>query len=74
MSGIADRLWETARLLPEPLQVQVLDFAEFLRARQNQGAPLETVALRDLCGGLGATGTFAGSAIDIQQRLRDEWH
>lgn len=38
MTSTAQRLLETARTLPEPLLAQVLDFAEYLRARQ-AGAP-----------------------------------
>lgn len=74
MPSTAERLWETARTLPEPLLSEVLDFAEFLRARQiylqvkEQDAPLT-----DLCGGLANSTTFAGSPTSIQERLRDEW-
>ena len=33
MATITERLLETARSLPEPLLTEVLDFAEFFRAR-----------------------------------------
>lgn len=74
MPTAAERLWATVQTLPEPLLVEVLDFAEFLRARQ---APLShsatNISLSMLCGGLADSATFAGSPLEIQQRLRDEW-
>jgi hypothetical protein len=75
MTSTAQRLLETARTLPEPLLAQVLDFAEYLRARQ-AGAPAgpDRVPLAALCGGLDDSATFAGSPTAIQERLRDEWH
>jgi Protein of unknown function (DUF2281) len=75
MPTIAERLWEIAHTLPEPLLAEVLDFAEFLRARQaRQEAARKTMSLASLCGGLSESTTFAGSPLDIQNRLRDEWH
>ncbi len=74
MPSTAERLLETARTLPENLLAEVLDFAEFLRARQaRQQAQSAEVPLSSLCGGLSDSSTFAGSPIDIQERLRDEW-
>ncbi len=74
MSSIAERLLETARTLPEPLLAEVLDFADFLRARQSQAffnAP-ET-PLQALCGGLENSSTFMGSPASIQEQMRNEW-
>lgn len=74
MSSIVDRLWETVRNLPEPLLAEVLDFAEFLRARQpHANADSDDVSLARLYGGLENSQTFGGSPLAIQQRLRDEW-
>ncbi len=74
MPSTAERLWETARLLPEPLISEVLDFAEFLRARQsNLQVERQDTPLTELCGGLANSTTFAGSPMSIQERLRNEW-
>lgn len=74
MSSTAERLWETARTLPEPLLAEVLDFAEFLRSREARlHAPAHDLPLTALCGGLASSETFAGSAASIQERLRNEW-
>lgn len=74
MSSTAERLWETARTLPEPLLCEVLDFAEFLRARNlNQTIADQDVPLTALCGGLADSATFSGSPLVIQERLRNEW-
>ncbi len=35
--GVADQLYEQARLLPEPLAREALDFVLFLRERQKRG-------------------------------------
>ena len=74
MPDTAERLIKTASALPEALLVQVLDFAEFLRAKQARLQAAEPdVPLLALCGGLADSVTFAGSAAHIQERLRDEW-
>ena len=74
MATITERLLETARSLPEPLLTEVLDFAEFFRARH---ASLEAETadrdLLDLCGGLENSTTFSEAPDGIQRRLRDEW-
>ena len=71
MPTIAERLWETAHTLPEPLLAEVLGFAEFLSARQaRQEAARQSVTLASLCGGLRESTTFAGSPLDIQNQLR----
>ncbi len=74
MSITADRLLETVQALPEPLLAEVLDFADFLRARSTGllSQPAD-VPLSSLCGGLENTQTFGGSPVIIQQQLREEW-
>lgn len=74
MTNLAERLWQTAHSLPPTLLAEVLDFAEFLRARQPATPESTPVAVLDLCGGLAHSATFAGAPADIQQRLRDEWN
>jgi len=74
MSNTVERLYETVQALPEPLLAEVLDFADFLRARTSgvlaQGSD---VPLATLCGGLENTQTFSGSPLSVQRQLRDEW-
>ncbi len=74
MSTISERLLEAVQNLPEPLLAEVLDFADFLRARQKStvSQPAD-ISLASLCGGLENTRTFEGSPLTIQQKLRDEW-
>lgn len=74
MSTTSQRLFEAMQILPEPLQAEVLDFADFLRARQeSSGVQPANISLISLCGGLENTQTFSGSPLAIQQQLRDEW-
>jgi hypothetical protein len=56
------------------LLVEVLDFADFLRAKQMKSAKQSAnISLASLCGGLEDTQTFVGSPLATQQQLRDEW-
>ncbi len=74
MPSTVERLYETVRGLPEPLLSELLDFAEFLRARQpRMRDELVDVSLAGLCGGLENSATFSGSSLAIQQQLRDAW-
>ena len=74
MTTISERLLEAVRNLPEPLLVEVLDFADFLRARQKSTVSQSAaVSLASLCGGLENTQTFSESPLAIQQKLRNEW-
>ncbi len=75
MPTTAERLLETAQALPEPLLAEVLDFAEFLRARHAKAASGSGGRdLLELCGGLEGSETFKESPEVIQRRMRDEWH
>jgi hypothetical protein len=74
MSTTSERLFETVQTLPEPLLAEVLDFADFLRARQlNMLSQPANISLASLCGGLENTKTFIGSPLSLQQQLRNEW-
>lgn len=74
MQTTVERLMAAASSLPEAMQAEVLDFAEFLRARRPQEIPTTRGAkLLDLCGGLESSATFAGSPLELQKTLRDEW-
>lgn len=75
MATTTERLLAAAQALPEPLLAEVLDFAEFLRARHMKASSESGVRdLLDLCGGLEGSKTFQDAPELIQRRLRDEWH
>jgi len=75
MTTTAQRLMESVQSLPEPLVAEVLDFANFLRARQLSGSSdVVDTHLSSLCGGLENSKTFSGAPLDVQRKLRDEWH
>ena len=75
MSTTSERLLEAVKNLPEPLLAEVLDFADFLRARQKttDSQPAD-ISLASLCGGLENTQTFSESPLTIQQKLRNDCH
>jgi hypothetical protein len=75
MPTTAEKLWEAARTLPESLQAEVLDFAEFLRAKRGFSENSEpSERLSALCGGLESSVAFAADPMTIQRQLRDEWN
>ena len=75
MPTTAEKLWEATRTLPEPLLAEVLDFAEFLRAKNAPPSKaVEPQRLSALAGGLENSPTFAAEPLSIQRQLRDEWH
>jgi len=75
MPTTGEKLWEATRTLPEPLLAEVLDFAEFLRAKRGSPEPTEpSKRLSDLCGGLEFSQAFSQDPLAIQRQLRDEWH
>jgi hypothetical protein len=75
MSTTAEKLLEAVRTLPEPLLAEVLDFAEFLRAKRGVSESAEpSQRLSELCGGLESSLAFSLDPMTIQRQLRDEWH
>jgi hypothetical protein len=68
------RLFEAIRGLSEPVLAQVVDFAEFLRARQ-QPPQINSAdeSLLSLAGGLEHSKCFSGDLVVLQARMRDEW-
>lgn len=69
-----EKLYKAVQDLPEPVIAELLDFAEFLRSKRiNRSANSSDEWLLDLTGGLENSATFAGDALVIQKRLRDEW-
>jgi len=70
-----ERLYKAVQDLPEPAIAELLDFAEFLRAKMRNGSVNSSDELLvDLRGGLENSVIFAGESLAIQKRLRDEWH
>ena len=70
----AEKLYNTAKELPEPVIAEILDFAEFLRKKRVVGdVAARKEILIDLAGGLENSKTFSGDLLEIQKRLRDEW-
>jgi hypothetical protein len=75
MPTTAEKLLEATRRLPEPLLVEMLDFAEFLQARRGVTAgDAPVLRLTTLCGGLENSAAFNADPLTIQRQLRDEWH
>lgn len=69
-----EKLYQAVQDLPEPVIAEILDFAEFLRAKmRNEAAIASDELLLNLMGGLENSVTFAGGSLQIQKQLRDEW-
>ena len=77
MATTSQRLLDSVQTLPEPLLAEVLDFADFLRAKHERNAKIAgysaAISLASLCGGLENTKAFVGSPLTAQQKPRDEW-
>ncbi|MEI6651763.1 MAG: DUF2281 domain-containing protein [Chlorobiaceae bacterium] len=69
----AEKLYKTAKKLPEPVVAEILDFAEFLRKKMASERASGNEMLIDMTGGLETSTTFSGDPSEIQKRLRDEW-
>ena len=75
MPTTAEKLWEATRSLPEPLLIELLDFAEFLQAKRGVAANAEShLQLSSLSGGLESSLSFTADPLTIQRQMRDEWH
>ena len=73
---IAEKLVKLTQSLPEQIQMEVLDFAEFLNQRYQPPKTRwdsENRPLSDLIGGLERSRVFDDSPDDIQQKIRNEW-
>lgn len=71
----AEKLYETVKDLPEPIIVQLLDFADFLRIRKTkESTQVNDELLIVLQGGLEDSTTFADDPLAIQERLRNDWN
>lgn len=69
----ASRLLEAIKGLSEPVLAEVVDFAEFLRAKQQPQPSSTDEPLLSLAGGLEHSKCFTGDLVALQARMRDEW-
>lgn len=71
----AEKLYETVKDFPEPLIMELLDFAEFLKEKRRYGTIVQEAdeLLSALSGGLEDSLSFVGQPSEIQEKLRNEW-
>ncbi len=69
----AEKLYKTAKELPEPVVAEVLDIAESLQKKIADERASGKEMLINMAGGLETSTTFSGDPSEIQKRLRDEW-
>jgi hypothetical protein len=68
----AERLFETVRRLPEPLTLELLDFAEFLERKHQTQADHEYAEARQRALSLMATGyDLGGKGISDREELHE---
>ncbi len=70
---MVEKLYELGSKLPQPALAELLDFAEFLRQQNGPLKSAQYMSLASLAGGLEESKTFAGSPVDIQEKMRREW-
>ena len=71
---MVEQLYEVGSKLPPPALAELLDFAEFLRQRNVQPQSATSMKLAELAGGLEDSVTFAGSPMELQEKMRSEWN
>ena len=72
MSAI-NRLYEVVNVFSNNVLAEIVDFAEFLRAKRLNRAPnVSDQPLLTLSGGLEDSKTFAADALVLQARMRGE--
>ena len=70
---MAEKLYEVSSKLPQPALAELLDFAEFLHQKNVPAKSAQHLSLAELKGGLEDSATFAGSPLEIQEKMRREW-
>ena len=70
---MVEQLYEVGSKLPAPALAELLDFAEFLRQKSLPPQAGKLVSLAELGGGLEDSATFAGSPLELQEKMRREW-
>ena len=71
---MVEKLYELGSKLPPPALAELLDFAEFLRQKNVPLKSAQRMSLASLGGGLEESTTFAGSPVEIQEKMRREWN
>ncbi|MGA8172099.1 MAG: DUF2281 domain-containing protein [Methylocystis sp.] len=69
----AEKIFEKLKSAPPALTQEVLDFLEFLEARQRKLAAEPPRSFNEFFGVLKASKVFEGDPVDIQRKLRNEW-
>lgn len=69
----AEKVYEKLKSLPPALAQEVLDFLEFLEAKQSKPAAEPLRSFDEFFGVLKGSKVFEGDPVDIQRKLRDEW-
>ena len=73
MNTTTTRLYDAIKGFPDPVLAEIVDFAEFLRAKRlNQIPIVSDEPLLTLAGGLEASKTFAADALVLEARMRGE--
>ena len=71
----ATRLYDAIKDFPDPVLAEIIDFAEFLRAKRlNLHPSVSDEPLITLSGGLEKSKNFADDPLVLQARMRDEWN
>ena len=70
---MVEQLYQVGSKLPPPALAELLDFAEFLRQKSLPPQSAQRVSLAELGGGLEDSATFAGSPLELQEKMRREW-
>ncbi len=80
--GVAEKLYELAKAMPEEQAAEILDFAEFLLQKRSRQTSPEAISdteshqkrpLSSYAGILKDSPTFQGDPVEIQRQLRNEW-
>ena len=70
---MVEKLYEVGSKLPPPALAELLDFAEYLRQKSVSPQSALRLPLAELGGGLEDSVTFAGSPLELQEKMRREW-
>jgi hypothetical protein len=69
----AEKIFEKLKSASPAVTQEVLDFLEFLEARQRKLAAEPSPSFNEFFGALKASKIFDGDPVDIQRKLRNEW-
>ncbi len=69
----AEKVFEKLKSAPPALAQEVLDFLEFLEARQRKPESKPPRSFDEFFGVLKGSKVFEGDPVEILRKLRDEW-